>query len=119
MYNLGSKSKAPTSSSTTTTSTGSRSYMMTINDLIKHKYDQKNKNRKCRKMTAQLKEEKDDKLMMQSMMAGAKATITHAPLPGADATATTTHAPLRGGATTAAIHAPLQGVASDDNIDGK
>ena len=58
--------------------------MVPISDLIKHKYDQKNKNRKCRKMTAQLKEEEDDKLMLQSMMASKTTTVTYAPLQGVE-----------------------------------
>ena len=89
--------------------------MVPIGDLIKHKYDQKNKNRKCRKMTAQLQEEEeeeDDKLMMQSMMAGKQATITRALLQGAAATATATHTPLKGVATT---HASLQDCDGSDH----
>ena len=69
-------------------------------------------------MTSQLKEEENDKLMMQSTMFGATATITRAPLRGADAKATTTHAPLRGASTTTTTHAKLQGAPTDDNIDG-
>ena len=42
--------------------------MVLINDLIKHKYEQKSKNRRCKKMTAKLEEEEDDKAMMQSRM---------------------------------------------------
>ena len=43
--------------------------MVPINDLIKHKYEQKNQNRQCKKITAKLKEEEDDdEAMMQSMM---------------------------------------------------
>ena len=71
-YSLGSKSKAPTSRSTTTTSTGSRSYLVPINDLIQHKYEQKNKNRKCGKMTAKLREEEDGKVVELVSKYGAK-----------------------------------------------
>ena len=104
MYSLGSKSKAPTPPNTMTTPTGSRSSMVPIADLIKHKYGRKNKNRKCKKAAAQLKEQEDDELMLQSMMASRTTTVNHAPLQGADAATTATHTPLKGVTTT---HASL------------
>ena len=107
MYSLGSKSKAPTPQTTTTISTGSRTFEVPIADLIKHKYSQKNKNRKCKKAAVQLKEEEDEKLMLQSMMTTAT-TVTHAPLQGANTTAAATRTSLQDVAATTS-RVPLQG----------
>jgi hypothetical protein len=65
MYSLGAENSAPTTTTTTTTSTRTTSTTPTIGeyfvvplaDLIKHRYVKKNKNRKCKKREAMLKEE--------------------------------------------------------------
>ena len=71
MYSLGAKSGATTTSTTTTTSTRTtsttpiigESFVVPLADLIKHRYTNKNKNRRCKKREAKLKEEDDNDAM--------------------------------------------------------
>jgi hypothetical protein len=71
MYSLGAKNRAPTTTTTTTTSTRTtsttpaigESFVVPLADLIKHRYINNNKNRKCKKREAEDKEEDDNDAM--------------------------------------------------------
>ena len=55
MYSFGSKSKAPAkATNTTTTSTGTTSYVVPFTGLVKHNFDNKSKNRRCKNNVAKL-----------------------------------------------------------------